>query len=223
MSDVSRPSETAFVLVGDQHVLYQRLVDRDGSGDLAAMYRGALVTLAHVDNPDRIAQAAHSVREMMEKLAYLDHGDDEPGSLGGHADELKTVWNGYKGNTGLSLQELAGKVIGPPLMVVLQRVDALVTWKERNRLTGRQQAQRVLEQLKVSGFTMPEDQRRDNVKGWMDLRDYFVRACHHGATDFDTFTDRLHQLERFLLNLWMPDTVGDFAEIDDLTGASNAD
>jgi hypothetical protein len=209
-------------LVGDQRSLYERLVDRDSSGALAGMYRGALIALEDADNPDGLAQAAHSVREMMEKLAYLEHGDAEPGSMGGHTTDLKTLWNGYKESVGSTVDELHDARVGPALIEVLRQVDALVTWTERNRMSGRTQAQRVLEHLKVSGFTMPPEQQRENVKTWMDLRDFFVRASHHGATDPPTFTSQLTRLEHFLLDLWMPDTAGDFAELDRITGTADA-
>ena len=49
-----------------QRALYGELRNRNIS--LASMYLGALVVLQDEDNPDRFAQSAQSIRELMEKI-----------------------------------------------------------------------------------------------------------------------------------------------------------
>ena len=58
-------------LSGQQQALYAALIEKERR--LAFMYYGALVVFGHNDNPDRLALAAHGLRELMEKLPrYLD-------------------------------------------------------------------------------------------------------------------------------------------------------
>jgi hypothetical protein len=209
-------------LVGNQRLMYERLVDRDVSGALAGMYRGALKTFQDAENPERIPQAAHSLRELMEKLAYNGFSD-ESGNMGDHTGPLKELWLEYKQSVGVTVSGLIDQRVGPLLMTVLQRLDVFMDWIDRNRMSGRTQAQRVLEELKASGFTMPPEQQKQNISQWMSLRTYFVRVAHHKETDEPTFRERLSELENFLLALWMPDTAGDFAELDQITGTTDAE
>ena len=55
-----------FVMADQQLELYRILVKR--SDTAADWYRGALMALADLNNPERFAQAAHSLRELMKKL-----------------------------------------------------------------------------------------------------------------------------------------------------------
>jgi hypothetical protein len=202
--------------------VYERLVDRDVSRALAGMYRGALIVFQDAENPERIPQAAHSVRELMEKLAYSGFSDKAE-NMGDHTGPLKELWLEYKQSVDITASGLVDQRVGPLLMTVLQRFDVFMGWIDHNRMRGRTQAQRVLEDLKASGFTMPPEQQKRNIAQWKSLRDYFVKVAHHKETDDATFRERLAELESFLLALWMPDTAGDFAELDQITGASNAE
>ena len=61
----------AILLSGQQQALLRALDKR--SSRLASIYRGGLAVLGDTSNPDRFAQSAHSLRELMEKLPeFLD-------------------------------------------------------------------------------------------------------------------------------------------------------
>ncbi len=180
------------------------------------MYLGALVVLEHAANPDRIAQACHSIRDLMERLAYLGHGDARRETMREKADPLKEAWNAHRERHGEVADHNDGDPITPSMRVVFAQVDAFVSWDERNLLSRKEQAQRVLTQLNVSGFVMPATQQREHVKAWMDLREFFVKKGHHSATTVEDVRARIAELEQFLLALWMPESTSDFAELDSI-------
>lgn len=71
LSQYLRPPVEPFQPDGPQQSLYEALIAK--SSELGSIYIGALMTLERRDNPDRLAQAAHGLRELMEKLPkYLD-------------------------------------------------------------------------------------------------------------------------------------------------------
>jgi hypothetical protein len=68
---MAQPIEAKVDLQSGQRALHAALLKL--SAEIARMYIGALVVLADQDNPDRFAQCAHSLRELMEKLPeYFD-------------------------------------------------------------------------------------------------------------------------------------------------------
>ena len=66
--DVSdaRPREPNLFLAGQQRALLDSLSEK--SAQLAQMYLGAVVAIRNTANPERFAQAAHSLREMIQKV-----------------------------------------------------------------------------------------------------------------------------------------------------------
>lgn len=74
---ISLSSEIA-ALTGQQRALYEALLDlgsaaKDENPRMAKMYFGAVLVLRQIGNPDRLALAAHGLRELMEKMPrFLD-------------------------------------------------------------------------------------------------------------------------------------------------------
>jgi hypothetical protein len=223
VSTPSNRSGEAVVLAGDQLRLYERLVDRDDLGRLAEMYLGALVVLEQTANPDRSAQACHSLRDLMEKIAYLGHGDKRRERMRQKAEPLKEAWNRHRELVGEVTDHNNGDPIGPSMLLVIAAVHEFVAWDERNLMSRKEQAQRVLEHLSVSGFVVPAAQQRENVRAWMELRDFFDDKGHHGSTTIEEVRARIGELERFLLALWMPEPTSDFPELDAITGKAGDD
>jgi hypothetical protein len=210
-------------LTGRQQQVYERLVERDGKGALAAMYLGALVVLDATANPDRVAHAAHSLRELMEKLPRIGRGDVDRGRMGDKAKDLEDVWVGFKRGTGGDPGRLAGQTIDAAHIRVFQEVESFVVWTQRNTINRKTQARLALEDLSVSGFAVPDELRESSVRAWKDLRDYFEDTAHHrGEPSEEQCRRHIEALEEFLLNLWLPDTFGDFAALDALMEADDA-
>jgi len=211
-------------LTGRQQQVYERLIERDSKGALAAMYLGALAVLDATANPDRVAQAAQSVRELMEKLPRIGRGDVDRGRMGDKAKDLENVWAGFKRSAGDDPRRLVGHTIDAEHIRVFQEVESFVLWTQRNTISRKTQARLVLEDLSVSGFAIPDELREPSIRAWKDLRDYFEDTAHHRCEASEGQCRRqIEALEEFLLNLWMPDTFGDFAALDALMGSDDAD
>jgi hypothetical protein len=69
----------------------------------------------------------------------------------------------------------------------------------------------------VSGRALPSWIEDTHVKTWNDLRDYFVRVCHHDReTDENEFTAALDTLEVFVLDRLNPRTYPEQATLEQL-------
>ena len=58
---------------------------------LSRWYTGALYALNNHCNPDRVAQAAHSLRELLEKLPLVVHGGDVKVRVPGFAEKRNII------------------------------------------------------------------------------------------------------------------------------------
>ena len=175
-------------------------------------------------NPDRVAHAAHSVRELMEKLSRIGRGDADRGRMGDKAKDLENVWAGFKRSAGDDPGRLAGHTIDAAHIRVFHEVESFVSWTQRNTINRKTQARLVLEDLSVSGFAIPDELREPSIRAWKNLRDYFEDTAHHrGEASEEQCRRQIEALEEFLLNLWLPDTFGDFTALDALMEADDAD
>ncbi len=183
------------------------------------MYLGAVMALSHTDNPDYLAQSAHSVRELMEKIpAFLDvQTRAHQESLGSKVRELEDRWQ-----TTIARSECyddggwSGE-IDRHLLKLLETLQRLFDWLSEHRPRRRIEAARILQRLDGSDHTLPAALEDLEVDRWMTIRDFFVSISHHGqqATQ-DEFERRLDALERFLLDRLRPRTFADFDAIDDI-------
>jgi hypothetical protein len=91
------------------------LVSRLGSESqyLADMLKGAWATLDSSDNPDVLAQAAHSMRELIEKAPYLIARvpilSQDPGTLvvgETRRDQIRLLVTAYVGNDGQTSEQI---------------------------------------------------------------------------------------------------------------------
>jgi hypothetical protein len=65
-------------LVGQQLAVYRALAEQ--SGELAGWYLGACAVLMVPANPERLVQAGHSIRELMNNLHTISLGRRRPSS-----------------------------------------------------------------------------------------------------------------------------------------------
>ncbi len=67
----ARPEDQLTELRQTQHAMITVLLDKDEA--LAKMYHGAIKARSFVDNPEYLAQASHSIRELIDNLPkYFD-------------------------------------------------------------------------------------------------------------------------------------------------------
>lgn len=213
-------STSAVALSGQQRALVQALDARDGT--LSVMYRGGLAVLGDSTNPDRFAQCAHSLRELMEKLPEL---LDVPTtaqkqSLKAKVREIEDAFLGAQKKTSCfsSTNGWDGSIDGH-LRKLLSRIGSFLEWFASHHPRRRDELHGVLVRLDGSGRELPKPLASLNVDAWDKKRDYFQSVAHHRrVADEQEFGQWLDALERFLLDRLEPRTFDDFAEIDALLG-----
>jgi hypothetical protein len=208
------------MLSSQQRALIRALDERDGS--LRSMYLGGIEVLEDVSNPDRFAQCAHSMRELMEKLPEL---LDVPTkaqkeSLKAKIREIEVAYLGVQKKTGCFSASSGwdGNVDGH-LRKFLLRLGSFFEWFASHHPRRRDELFGVLVRLDGSGRELPKPLASLNVDAWEKKRDYFQSVAHHRrVADEQEFRQWLDALERFLLDRLEPRTFEDFAEIDALLG-----
>ncbi len=183
------------------------------------MYLGVLMALNHADNPDHLAQSAHSVRELMEKVpAFLDvqmRAHQE--SLGSKARELEDRWQTtIERSTCYDDGNWSGE-IDQPLLNMLEALQRFFDWFGEHRPRRRIEVATILQRLNGSDHTLPAALEDLEIDRWMRIRDFFQAVAHHRKqVTQDEFERWLGALEMFLLDRLRPRTFADFDAIDDI-------
>lgn len=174
---------------------------------------GSILVMADARNPDRLALAAHGLRELMEKLPrYLALPVAKPGGgLGGRARNLALEWS--KLRLTLPLTAVPDKRTAQ----FLQRLAAFFAWLDADAPTRRQQAALTIRELDPTRQALPEPIANLRVTEWDKCHEAFEAISHHGR---DVTVEQLGAwidvLERFLLDHLRPRTFEDHARIDQL-------
>jgi hypothetical protein len=189
------------------------------------MYLGALHAYENVGNPDRLAQTAQSVRELMEKLPRR-LGAERPSRGGGLTEQvrgLQTTWERYKRQTTKATNELLDEKVDRSLLLVLLKVEEVIEWTERHAPGRQAEARAVLREIDISGMDLPGHLIDQNVAEWLRLRGFFDDTAHHRASvTAEQVAHELQALERFLWDRLIPATTDDLREIDAILGGRGA-
>lgn len=184
--------------------------------NLAMYYEGALVALTHNINPDRLSQAAQSVRELMEKLPQYENIEmrAHQESLGAKVNEFRDAWQAAREASDCFVDGSWDGAIDKPARNLLERMDTLLEWFVTHHPRRREELIQLLTRLDPTGG-LPRHLQDSHVSEWSEMRNYFVNLAHHRfATTSDEFRHWLSRLESFLLLRLVPQTSEDFAEID---------
>jgi len=191
----------------------------DKSPELAKMYLGSLYVMNQNENPDRYAQAAHSIREFINAIPKIVQVPIEAlnEDMGSKVNDLQNEWNKtcqnsdcYKNN------EWEGK-IDSHLRKLLKNIFDFFDWKNKHRPKRKKEIISTFRELDGSNRQLPEKLEEINVNKWMMIRDYFIGIAHHKTIDPSyilEFNNWLAELENFLLDILIPRTFNDFEIID---------
>ena len=185
--------------------------------NLADMHLGALRAF-YSKNPDRLAQAAHSLRELMEKLPeYLDVPVKEAANLGEKVKELARSWKRVAKPLVDTEQSVWSGTIDAPLQTFLVQIEEFFAWQESNRQSRTQKKLKALRQLDPLGFPYIGPVSSSWVKQWTECHEYFELVSHHRhvPTD-DEFASQVSTIEQFLLDRLRPRTFEDHTKLDEL-------
>jgi hypothetical protein len=206
------------VLEGDRQSLFAALDQM--RPELGQYYLGALYALDDHRNPEHLSHAAHSVRELIEKL---------PGAVGvGYRENqtsLKHKVRGMHGRWVSARQNSAANAlpdgwtgrIDNHLYRYLTASGRFFDWFDEHHPTRAAETASLLRQLNMNDTALASTEVEIvQVKTWQGIRDYFLGVAHHRRADVDDFLDRFSEFERFLLSLLTPRTFESFDALDEI-------
>jgi hypothetical protein len=98
-----------------------------------------------------------------------------------------------------------------------EAVDEAIAWHKDNRPEQKEQHRSTLRGIDVSDRPLPTWIEDRVVELWDEMRNYFVKVCHHGReTTEEEFLGTLEQLERLVLDRLKPRTFPEHATLDAL-------
>lgn len=221
------PLEPQFHLAGQQLALYRTLASR--SPQLAARYLGARIALANSTNPERLAQAAHSIRELIDDLHTISDlpATVDPGSgkkLGDAFQEMQTKWErGKKQSKSHADGEWKGE-IDEPAKLAFRAVEAAIEFRREERPLRKETYRLAIRSIDVSERTLPGFIEEQFIELWDKWRGHFINVCHHDVEPtVEEFHAVLDEFERFVLERLNPRTYEDQATLDEIIAeAENA-
>jgi len=187
-----------------------------GGVHTAKWYFAAVHTLAQKKNPDRFAQAAHSVREILEKLpaAVLDL-PVKAADLGNKVRQLEPTWKAIREVPSDFNSKHA--TLSPKVRAYLVASEEFFTWVESDRDDMGARAARFRRKLDPTGRELPDPLRHREQRRWIQLRHYFNRRSKHAqGLDTEEFEKRLRDFGELLLEIVSPSTCDEATTIDEI-------
>lgn len=210
--DAATPAGHGPSLTAQQRDVHDEVARLDRQ--LAEMYLGAVYALDQRGNPDRFAQAAHSLRELMEKLPALVLRLPVKGaSLGDKARQLANVWARVLIRP--SSFDVETTPIAEPLLKFLDECSGFFQWLNNDRDNMRARVVQLYAKFEPTGRELPETIERIRSKRWISVRSYFNRMSKHSPNlDRSEFLRYLDELERMLIDLTRPRVCDELDAID---------
>lgn len=196
----------------------QKLLDYldDKSKRLSGMLKGAWIGLAQdEENPDKHAQIAHSVRELMEKaqkdlttLPMQLNSGELVGQIRGLSASWKTAaipvtdtsWDG-------SLTARQKKT--------LVSIDTLLVDFDTKYPPNSERRSALIQALDGSAAQIPQQIMTERDNAWKELSEYFIAVAHHNTTtETDILQDNLIKVEQLLLDILTPEVIPVLDDID---------
>jgi hypothetical protein len=201
-----RPARAEIRLGPPATTVYETLAARDR--EVAEWYRGAIMVLRATENPDRFAQAAHSMREVMNevgRLAGLPQQEEE-GRLGEQFRKMKEKFSQAKRRSEChDGNEWSGE-IDDNARTALVAVEEVIEWEDENRRARREVFIAARRTLDGSRRELPKAEEDRMWRAWNKTRSYFISVTHHRKeVDEAEFDRQVELLEEFILRMFRGD------------------
>ena len=201
--------------MGTQEKLVEALAALDSDRyELSKMYLGAVYTLNDDQNPHRFAQAAHSMRELLEKLSVVvpEVPTDRGEPMRSRVDRLSEEWRQLVDGPGLSSIRDGQSAIDQ----FRPSLEEFFAWVADHVQPYRERARATLRGMDNSPTELPPDLLEERVRAWMKLKDYFTSVAHGKATTDPEFEIALQRTEGLLADALAPSPAEDLDELDRL-------
>lgn len=179
--------------------------------DLGEWYRAAIAVVNDSELPDRLSLAAHSFREVMEKLPL--ESQDRGADLLSKVRKLQAPWK-------LARQEQEGAggawngTISEPLREFLDAIQSFFDGQAQLVNSRRDYVNRFLNRIDGDA-NVPANIQEERAKQWMGFHRYFDSVAHHKTVQEEEFRARMARFEVFIADRLSRPT-DDFAAIDAL-------
>ena len=219
--EISNPRKPiAPVLTDQQRTVLETLQSKETEKHpISRWYLGALYALETHNNPDRVSQAAHSLRELVEKLPRVVQEMDVQGQYDFKGkrqllrERLSIDREHYKGGW-------KGKEVDGHLDKTLKEID---DYLQRNKQpTRKERVEIVISKLDPMAGQLDRrirDAKRDNLHRILQELQKFTH--HNSNPDIEEFRAHLDTLERIIIDLLAPITAQDQNEIQSILKLSN--
>ena len=215
--DVSEP----LVLSSEQRDVLEVLQSKEtGKYRLSDWYYGALYALNNHHNPDRIAQAANSLRELLEKLPRVVHGSETLGSGHDFAGMRRSIYKRILKDSERYSEGWKDEQINTHLDKTLRKV---VDYFERNQQpTRREQIQQAVATIDPMVNSLDSEIQESKRNQYYDLWDQLEGFAHHKSNpNVAEFNKCLEELENIVFDLLAPVTAQDQKKIQTILSLSN--
>jgi hypothetical protein len=174
--------------------------------DLASMFLGACHAIRDQSNPDYLAQAAHSLRELMEKLEGvrgLPVADpavaEANGTLGVKTRELHDQWKIAQQKSQCFAGRPPANQIDEPLRKLHRQITEFFKWVTNNPKLRSDKPRQLIKGLDPLAGSLPQNIQDAQAKEWEGINQYFQGVAHHNLeTAWPQFEATMAALEVFL-------------------------
>lgn len=190
------------------------------------VYLGAVMVMGQSANPDRIALAAHGLREVAEMLerdlgaAVRTQGE----SMGSKANVLDDAYARAEDLVAEAIEATAPATIDGRLRLLLRRVMEFVEWNREFAPRKRDRARRAVRTMAVPGVLSTPQHVETHVDELLGCHRRLNEIAHHSSASEAQMTAEIDRFEKLLLALLGGRSM-QLRELDELLGGGdgNAD
>ncbi|MDE0041460.1 MAG: hypothetical protein OXT74_05455, partial [Candidatus Poribacteria bacterium] len=208
-------------LTPQQQRVLEALKDRETEEyPLSQWYLGALYTLHNEQNPDRIAQTAHSLRELVEKLPRVVEGTDAPATSPNFQQKRAEIYKRILKDKENYPDGWENKQIDGHLDKTFKQVEEyLESNRQPSRRERMQTAVTTIDPMANRFDRQIREGKRDKL---YELWDKLEGIAHHrNKQNIDDLESCLNKLESTIIDLLAPITAQDQNEIQTILANSN--
>ena len=188
------------------------------SEKLARIYDGGLRVFYDDENPSRFPLAAHSMRELIEKIPLLTEGEQLP-TGDGMKNRIEPVRQAFLAVRVQGFGETSPlDAVDGAVRAVLGELGRFFEWLEDYRPQAEKRTAETLTRLSGPGQALPVDISENEVAGWMEADTYFKMVAHNrqDGVNRDEFVHHMTLIEGILLHRLQPTAVEDLDALDAL-------
>lgn len=181
---------------------------------LSSWYLGAICALQNEDNPDRLSQAAHSMRELLEKLPRVIH-EQTVVRQPNFKEDRRRIYELWCSDKEIYKGKWVFKTVNRRFNKTLQEID---NYLEANQRPDRKEQIRLalakIDQMAEMFDPVIQKEKSEKIrKIWGD----FEKFAHHGfSRDEQLFGKRFAEAEQLIFDLLAPITAEDQQAINEL-------